>query len=105
MIDGSSILNAMLVINGTILKQMFIFRVIVYQLWSGLPVANANSNVEKEENEKKVETQGVMEDDGQGEVGHGDVGQEYDGQGDVGQGEVGHGGGGRRQSGEGGRNL
>merc|ERR1712012_608468 len=63
-------------------------RVIVYQLWSGLPVANANSNVEKEENEE--EEQGVMEDNGQGEVGHGDVG---------------HGGGGRRQSGEGGRNL
>merc|ERR1712156_1153078 len=63
-------------------------RVIVYQLWSGLPVANAKSNVEKEENEKKVEAQGVMEDDGQGEVGHGDDGQEDDGQGDVGQGEV-----------------
>ena len=79
---------------------MLICRVIVYQLWSGLPVANANSNVEKEENEKKVEAQGVMQDDGSGEVGHGDDGQEDDGQGDVG-----HGGGGRRQSGEGGRNL
>ena len=89
---------------------MLICRVIVYQLWSGLPVANANSNVEKEDNAKKVEAQGVMQDDGQGEVGHGDDGLEDDGQVDVGQGEVGHeevghGGGGRRQSGEGGRNL
>ena len=91
----------MLVIYGSsTLKQMLICRVIVYQLWSGLPVANANSNVEKEENEKKVEAQGLMEDDGQGEVGQREVGQ-----GDVGQGDVGHGGGGRRQSGEGGRNL
>ena len=82
----------MLVIDGSnILKQMLICRVIVYQLWSGLPVANANSNVEKEENEKKVEAQGVMEDEGQGEVGHGDDGLEDDGQeADDGLGDVGH---------------
>ena len=77
--------NCKVIYGSSILKQMLICRVIVYQLWSGLPVANANSNVENEEDEKKVETQGVLE--------------------DVGQGEVGHGGGGRRQSGEGGRNL
>ena len=106
MIDGSNSLKQLLVIYGnSILKQMLICRVIVYQLWSGLPVANANSNVEKEDNAKKVEAQGVMQDDGQGEDGHGDDGQEDNGQVDVGQGEVGHGGGGRRQSGEGGRNL
>ena len=62
--------------------------------------------MENEENEKKVEAQGVMEDEGQGEVGHGDDGLEDDGQeADDGLGDVGHFGGERRQSGEGGRDL